>query len=695
MDISKLNRDELTLLGAGACTMATLHFSSQLASQHLYYWKTPKEQRAILIIILMAPVYAVNSFVSVLDIKGSKPFFMLLNSIKECYEALVIAMFLSLLYTYLNISVAQNIVPDEIKGREMHHSFPMTLFQGVFIDILAKVGVIKSHHFWLDVEHVEEAIRNVLICVEMLLFSVFQQYAFHFEPYSGAVQSMLQKGKKNQVMQHGLEMVFGYAYPAYECFKSVEKNKPDIEQLRFWCQYWILGSGSGTHLFHGSRCTEKQSWHFTYTRGTPKQRGQYMFMIPSLDRCLYSCVLGFLRYSAVDVLGSGYMEPHSFTQASKDVKWIEAMNEEIQALEQNKTWILTLLPLGKTPIGNKWVYKIKFHVDVAKIVTVRTLLALAVTQGWHIEQLDINNAFLHGDLHEEVYMTVPQGYNQNLPPNTVCKLTKSLYGLKQANRQWFEKLTTFLIQLGFKQSYVDTSLFTISHKGSLTSLLIYVDDIVLTSPYASFITFIKAKLHDMFSIKDLGPLNYYLGIEFLRNKTGLAMSQRKYALELLEHAGVLNVKPSAIPIDPIVKLDTTDGEPLLDPIKYRTLVVVSRSSTEAEYRALADSTCEISWLKYLLHDLHEEIPTPTLMMCDNASTIALANNPIHHARTKHIEIDCHFVRDKIKQGQIQPCFISTKSQIADILTKGLCRFLHCNCLSKLGICDPYSMPTCV
>ncbi|PWA84758.1 Organic solute transporter Ost-alpha [Artemisia annua] len=299
MDLSKLNREELTLLGAGACTMATLHFSSQLASQHLYYWKTPKEQRAILIIILAAPVFAVNSFVSVLDINGSKPFFMLLNSIKECYEALVIATFLSLLYTYLNISVGQNIVPDEIKGREMHHSFPMTLFQpriahlnhqtlkllnywiwqfvvtrptcsflmmglkllgmyptwvswiftiilsisiyvamyslvvfyhtfakelephkplakflcvngivffcfgqGVFIDILAKVGVIKSHHFWLDVEHVEEAIRNVLICVEMLLFSVFQQYAFHVEPYSGAVQSMLQKGKKNEVMQH-------------------------------------------------------------------------------------------------------------------------------------------------------------------------------------------------------------------------------------------------------------------------------------------------------------------------------------------------------------------------------------------------------------------------------------------------------------------------------------------------------------
>ena len=96
------------------------------------------------------------------------------------------------------------------------------------------------------------------------------------------------------------------------------------------------------------------------------------------------------------------------------------------------------------------------------MVTVRTLLAIAVTKGWHIEQFDINNAFLHGDLHEEVYMTVPQGYPHPLPPGTVCKLTKFLYGLKQANRQWFDKLTTYLLTLGFKQSYIDTSLFILT-----------------------------------------------------------------------------------------------------------------------------------------------------------------------------------------------------------------------------------------
>lgn len=294
MDISKFNRDELTLLGSGACTMLALHFSSQLVSQHLYYWKNAKEQKAIIIIALMAPVFAMNSFVGVLDIKGSKPIFMLLDSIKDCYEALVIAKFLDLMYGYLNISISNDIVPDEIKGREIHHTFPMTLFQpqtthlnetlkllkywtwqfvvtrpicsflmiglkllglypswvswtftivlsisvyvamyslvvfyhifakelvshkplakflcgtgiiffcfwqGVVLDILVKTGVLKSHHFWLDVEHVQEMVRDVMICVEMVGFSVIQQYAFHFEPYSGDVQTMLEKGKKNE-----------------------------------------------------------------------------------------------------------------------------------------------------------------------------------------------------------------------------------------------------------------------------------------------------------------------------------------------------------------------------------------------------------------------------------------------------------------------------------------------------------------
>ncbi|GJZ75689.1 uncharacterized mitochondrial protein-like protein [Tanacetum coccineum] len=159
-----------------------------------------------------------------------------------------------------------------------------------------------------------------------------------------------------------------------------------------------------------------------------------------------------------------------------------------------------------------------------------------------------------------------------LPPNTVYKLKKSLYGLKQANKQWFIKLTIFLTTLGFSQSHADSSLFTYYKDKDALVLLIYVDDILLAGNNTSMISKIKQKLHQAFGIKDLGPLHYYLGIEFLRNPKGLAMTQRKYALDLIEFTGLQNEKPLKTLLDLRIKLEYTDGEPLSYPSHYRTLV---------------------------------------------------------------------------------------------------------------------------
>lgn len=126
---SDLDRGKVTLIGSTICLMLTLHFSIKLVTEHFTSWKKPKEQKAIIIIVLMAPLYAITSFIGLIDFMGSKPFFTFLESVKECYEAIVMAKFLGLMYTYLNISISKNIVPDEIKGRQIHHSFPMTLFQ--------------------------------------------------------------------------------------------------------------------------------------------------------------------------------------------------------------------------------------------------------------------------------------------------------------------------------------------------------------------------------------------------------------------------------------------------------------------------------------------------------------------------------------------------------------------------------------
>lgn len=207
------------------------------------------------------------------------------------------------------------------------------------------------------------------------------------------------------------------------------------------------------------------------------------------------------------------------------------------------------------------------------MVTLRFLLATAVHHNWHIAQLDINNAFRRGDLNEEMYMSLPQRYKHTSTIlNPVWKLQKSLYGLNQANRQWFTKLTTFLLNSWFTQSYTDTYLLTYKKECDFLALVIYVDDILLTDNNLQLFNHYKHQLDLAFSIQDLGSLNYYQGIEFMRNTTSITMTQRKYTLELLYNAKVSDLKPSHIPINPIENLNDTNGEPLEYPSQYRALV---------------------------------------------------------------------------------------------------------------------------
>ncbi|CAL2238958.1 unnamed protein product [Prunus armeniaca] len=293
------------------------------------------------------------------------------------------------------------------------------------------------------------------------------------------------------------------------------------------------------------------------------------------------------------------MELHSFAKAVLDPHWKEAMYSELHALESNHTWTITTLPPGKEPIGCKWVYKIKHRSDgsierykarlvakgytqtegidyhdtfspIAKMVTVRCILALAAAQNWSLHQLDVHNAFLHGDLHEEMYMSLPPSCRRH-GENLVCRLNKSLYGLKQASGQWFAKFSEAIQAAGYTQSKADYSLFTCKNGKSFTALLIYVDDILITGNNVAMINSLKQFLHTQFRIKDLGDLKYFLGIEVSRSKQGICISLRKYTLEILKDAGILGARPISFPMEQNIKL-SNEGEILKDPAKYRRLV---------------------------------------------------------------------------------------------------------------------------
>nr|XP_016495316.1 PREDICTED: uncharacterized mitochondrial protein AtMg00810-like [Nicotiana tabacum] len=185
------------------------------------------------------------------------------------------------------------------------------------------------------------------------------------------------------------------------------------------------------------------------------------------------------------------------------------------------------------------------------MTTIRTIIAVAVKKGWPMYQLDVNNAFLHGDLDEEVYMRIPQGLNV-FAPNMVCKLNKSLYGLKQASRQWYSKLSDSLISKGHSVSKNDYYLFIKSIGSHITIVAVYVDDILLSGNDKEEMSSLKLFLDAHFKIKDLGHLYYFLD------------------LEIISESGDCNAVAS--PLDVNLKLSIKDGEPLSDPLLYRNLI---------------------------------------------------------------------------------------------------------------------------
>nr|GEW28183.1 retrovirus-related Pol polyprotein from transposon TNT 1-94 [Tanacetum cinerariifolium] len=453
---------------------------------------------------------------------------------------------------------------------------------------------------------------------------------------------------------------------------------------------------------------------------------------------------------------------------------------ELHALLSDHDYMIgkTCTPIA--PYGPQAFWKLQ---QLSCTISLRAVLSLAVTNDWPLRQLDIQNAFLYGNLKEQVYMKQPLGFIDPQRPNHVCLLHKSLYGLMQASRAWFKRLSKALFDLDFKGSKTDPSLFIYSRGDTLFYILVYVDDIIVTGNNICTIDNIIFQLGSTFALKDLGPLNYFLGIEIVPHVSGILLFQKKNILELLQSVCLSNCNPVSSPTVTSSSLSLDDNSAFSNPVKYRQVVgslqyvtlsrpdiafavnkvcqymhvpienhcyavkwilrylhgtvehgmlirrsfgstiqaftdvlwkgnldtcleafsdadwdgdsddrwstggfaiylglnliswtarkqrIVLCSSTEAEYKALADTVAELTWLQALLNELGIHSSSTSILWCDNLGATYLSANPIFHARIKHVEIDYHFVQEKVAQGDLRVQHISTHDQIANIFTK--------------------------
>ncbi|GKV42443.1 hypothetical protein SLEP1_g49847 [Rubroshorea leprosula] len=301
-------------------------------------------------------------------------------------------------------------------------------------------------------------------------------------------------------------------------------------------------------------------------------------------------------------------------------------------------------------------------------------------QNWPIRQLDVNNAFLHGHLEEKLFMAQPVGVVDPALPHHVCRLRKSIYGLKQAPRAWFQELND-------------------------------------PSAVSSLINCMSTR----FSIKDLGTLSYFLGIEAVPTSAGLFLSQHKYVNDLLHHFRMHEAEPVATPLATNIGLqllfgtafsDGSDYQRLIDgdwakdqdtmvsttgyivflgqnPISWRAAKqkAVARSSTKAEYCALVATASEVVWIRHLLGELGIFCSPSSAIFCDNIGVTYLSLNPVMHSRMKHIAIDLHFVRDLVDQRVLHVSHIASQDQLADGLTKPLSSIWFSHLRSKIGVAN--------
>ena len=309
------------------------------------------------------------------------------------------------------------------------------------------------------------------------------------------------------------------------------------------------------------------------------------------------------RYGEWVNLTLNQKEPTSVSEAmnSKDKeKWLDAMNKEMVSLQKNGVWDLVELPKGRKLVGSKWVFKVKVDADgtieqhkarlvaqgfsqiygmdydetfcpVVRPESVRTVIAFAAKNKMNLHQMDVSTAFLNGVLEEEVYMKPPEGFVKPGEENLVCRLKKSIYGLKQSPRCWNTALDKHLKHIGLKQSSADPCLY-IAEGGEKVIIAVYVDDILIATETKHTLQHIKDRITKEFEVKDLGPLSSFLGVKVDQKQNEIWIGQPGYATRMLEKFGMIEAKPVSTPVDVSMTLQTDSEKIPIDKQLYQSAV---------------------------------------------------------------------------------------------------------------------------
>ena len=512
-------------------------------------------------------------------------------------------------------------------------------------------------------------------------------------------------------------------------------------------------------------------------------------------------------------------EPKTFMEAinhpTRSKEWKNAFTEEYNSLIKNKTWKLVRRPKGRNVVTSKWVCKHKkdefgqivrfkgrlvargytqvYGLDyldtfapVAKLASLRIILAIAAVEDLEIHQMDVVAAFLAGHLDEIIYMEQPEGFKQGTDEDDlVCLLEKGLYGLKQSARVWNRKIRRMLKTKGYLQTHSDHCVYV--HPKTKVIVAMWVDDLIIAGSNMEKINKLKRELKKAFEMTDMGELKYFLGMQVYRNREEreIHINQSGYTKAMLDKFKLLDSHPVSTPIatGTILRKSTSNDKLMDNPKKYQSLVgsqmyamlctrpdltyeisqisqfnnspsethyavakrglrylngsidmgitfsgrlglklemycdadwgngedrksigayigtlaggaitwkakkqsTVAASSTEAEYMALLQTTKESIWIQRLLSELGRTAENAEVIYDDSQGAIALAHNPEHHARTKHIDIQYHFVRDCVESGKIKLEYCPTVDMVADALTKPLAKERHQKLIKRMGL----------